>query len=400
MARHLKKSRIGIETVLMSSAMTGIGNYSFQLIKELICTFPDLEYLGFGYTRWSPFDETAVTQIDEQEYRVDIDHGKRITASLALRLQRLQLARKVYRTLHQFSFERTVERQALDLFHALRFLPPADPGVVTLPVVYDLSFVRFPETHPRERLKWLDRLPAVVARAPLVQTISEFSRNEIVATYGYPKEQIFVAPPAPSRIFRPLGIDATTPGLTTLSLKFGGYLLAVGTLEPRKNLKSLISAYGRLSRAERNRAPLAIVGSQGWGDLRLPRQASILIQEGNLRFLGRLPNLILRDLYEGAAALCFPSLYEGFGMPVVEAMSCGTSVIHGQGTSMEEISAGLGVYLPPMDIDAWTNAIRNAIAQNHQTSLDARNRRIARARSFQWSHSASTVRAAYAKLLH
>src|SRR5258708_32313932 len=145
--------------------------------------------------------------------------------------------------------------------------------------------------------------------------------------------------------------------------------------------------------------PLVIAGSAGWGDIHLPTESLRLLSEGSLRFLGMVPDARLRDLYEGAVALLFPSLYEGFGMPVVEALSCGTHVTHSAGTSMDEISADLGVRLPATDIEAWADAMRHAIDQTvAQTAPSARQQRIARAQTFDWATSAARVRSAYLRL--
>ena len=109
-------------------------------------------------------------------------------------------------------------------------------------------------------------------------------------------------------------------------------------------------------------------------------------------FVGMVPDARLRDLYEGAVALFYPSLYEGFGMPVIEAMSCGTQVVHSEGTSMDEISGDFGLRLPPTDIDAWTCAIRTVIDQaSSQQSAITRQKRIDRARLFDWARSADQV---------
>jgi len=400
----LKKIRIGIETRLLAGQMTGIGNYSFHLLKALIENGPELDYRGFGDVGWSQFNGATIDAIEQRQSKGEtpLKPGVRqkITAAARRHVARSTTARVVYRTMHKTLFAQTVGHERLDLFHALNFIPPADPGVVTLPVVYDLSFVRFPETHPRERIDWLTRLPEVVAKAPLIQTISEFSRNEIATLYNYPREKIFVAPPAPAAIFRPLGPDATQSGLAPLDLEPQRYLLAVGTLEPRKNLGMLINAYSRLSSPERARMPLAIAGRAGWGDVGLPKQTSELVREGSVRFLGMVTDARLRDLYEGATALLFPSLYEGFGMPVVEAMRCGASVIHSADTSMDEISVDVGTRLPASDVAAWTEAMRRSIettaaAQREETD---RQRRIARAAEFDWASSAARVRAAYERL--
>ena len=384
--------------------MTGIGNYSFHLLKALIGACPELEYHGFGRISWSRFDASTIRGIEQRQNKgettVDPNVRQKLIAAARRTASRSSVARTLYRAMHATAFAQTVRHQSLDLFHALNFIPPADPGVVTLPIVYDLSFERFPATHPKERLDWLKRLPAVIAKAPLIQTISEFSRNEIAVVYGYPRDKIFVAPPAPAAIFRPLGLEATQRGLATLALAPRAYLLAVGTLEPRKNLGTLVAAYAALAPAERARAPLVIAGGAGWGNVGLPKQASALVQDGSLRFVGMVPDARLRDLYEGAIALLFPSLYEGFGMPVVEAMSCGAPVIHSTGTSMDEISAELGVRLDATDGAAWTDAMRHAIdAAQAEATPDVRQQRIAQARSFDWTTSAQRVRAAYTTLL-
>jgi glycosyltransferase involved in cell wall biosynthesis len=400
----LRKLRIGIEKKLIAGQMTGVGNYSFQLLKALICSAPQFEFIGFSPVGWTSFDSSSIRQIECRQNKKEVvavpPLVHKLSSAARRSASRSTTARWLYRASQKAAFASTVGSQSLDLFHALSFIPPADPGVPTLPVVYDLSFVRYPQAHPHERLIWLKRLPKIIANAPLVQTISEFSRNEIVSVYGYPKDRIVVAPPAAARIFRPFGIDATRSGLAQFKLSPNAYLLAVGTLEPRKNLRTLVSAYARLSAAERSVTPLVVAGGVGWGNVGLPKQASELVRDGSLRFVGMVPDARLRDLYEGAVALFYPSLYEGFGMPVVEAMSCGTQVIHSEGTSMDEISGEFGLRLPPTDTDAWTRAIRKIIdkASSRQSGI-ATQQLIDQAGRFDWATSADKVKAAYMKLV-
>src|SRR5581483_6050505 len=173
--------RIGIETRLLAGQMTGIGNYSFHLLKALIGACPELEYHGFGRISWSRFDASTIRGIEQRQNKgettVDPNVRQKLIAAARRTASRSSVARTLYRAMHATAFAQTVRHQSLDLFHALDFIPPADPGVVTLPIVYDLSFERFPATHPKERLDWLKRLPAIIAKAPLIQTISEFSRD-------------------------------------------------------------------------------------------------------------------------------------------------------------------------------------------------------------------------------
>jgi len=398
----LSSIRIGIDTVFLTGQMTGVGNASFELLNALIENHPDLEFLQFGRFRWSPFNAADLRRIERQTDKREEDTRPSVRQALRARVQReaaqLKTARAIYGAARRKTFSTTIASQSLDLFHALNFIPPADPGIVTLPVIHDLSFVRYPETHPQDRLRWLERLPGVLDKAPIVQTVSEFSRNEIASVYGYPKDRIFVAPNAAASIFRPRGAVITQRDLEPLRLAAGRYLLAVGTLEPRKNLSTLIAAYTQLSATERARAPLAIAGAAGWGDINLPRQTAGLVQDGSLRFLGRVTDAQLRSLYEGAIALLFPSVYEGFGMPVVEAMSCGTLAIHSGQTAMDEITANPAVAIAATDVLSWTEAMRDAIESPRTATQAVRQERIARAATFDWRTSAARVRKAYSEL--
>jgi glycosyltransferase involved in cell wall biosynthesis len=394
-----------LEARLLSGAMTGVGNYCFHLLRALTANSRDLTYVGFGLRSWNRLDAGALKTIEnEQEKRGTAakPSGGRLKRAIRLfettgrsRLARLGLAQSLYRS----RFSRTVNGQSLDLFHAFNYVPVANPGVVTLPVVYDLSFVRFPEFHPTDRLRVLERVPWWLERSPWVQTISQFSRNEIASVYGYDRDRIFVAPPAAASIFRPLGLEITRNDLVRFGVLPGRYLLTVGTLEPRKNLQTLVSAYARIPKAARDLAPLLIVGGAGWGELKLPTETPALVSEGNLRFLSSVNNPELRSLYEGAIALLYPSIYEGFGMPVVEAMACGTNVAHSADTSMDEITGGLAIRVAATDVDAWSDVINGLIAQSDAGSDAVHPRLIEQAATFDWGRSAALVREAYADLI-
>jgi glycosyltransferase involved in cell wall biosynthesis len=397
--------RIGIETRLMAGHMTGVGNYAFHLLSALTGSCPELEYFGFGRASWSTVDGSTLRQIARHQHKgIDTQEVRtgaivRVSNALRQRASRIDVVRKIYRRAHSLAFAGTVSRQRLDLFHALNFIPPSDPGIPVLPVVYDLSFLRYPAAHPAERLRWLEPLEKIVQRSPVVQTISEFSGAEIAEAYGIPRNRIVVAAPAASSIYRFLGKDASTAHLRALELDYGSYLLAVGTLEPRKNLRTLITAYSLLTPAERRRAPLAIAGGLGWGNIDLPQAATALKSEGTLRFVGPVPDPVLRSLYEGAIALLFPSVYEGFGMPAVEAMSCGTPVVHSVNTSVDEVTNGLCPRLDALDVDAWASEVKALIASGYEADPARRRALIARAGAYDWVESARKVRSAYDSLL-
>ena len=397
--------RIGIEMRSMTGHMTGVGNYAFHLLAALTASYPELEYRGFREAFWSRVDADTLRQIARNQHKdadtetAGSDAVRRTGSGLVQRAARIGAFRNVYRQASRLAFAATVGRQELDLVHALNFIPPSDPGIPILPIVYDLSFLRYPDAHPAERLRWLEPLGKIVQRSPVVQTISEFSGAEIAEAYGVPAHRIVVAPPAASAIYKPLGKDASAVHLRALDLDYGSYLLAVGTLEPRKNLRTLITAYSLLTPAERRRAPLAIAGGLGWGNIDLPQAATTLKSEGTLRFVGPVPDPVLRSLYEGAIALLFPSIYEGFGMPAVEAMSCGTPVVHSLNTSVDEVTKGLCRKLEALDVDAWTREMKALIASGYTSDTATRRTLIDRAETYDWAASARKVRAAYDSLI-
>ena len=403
---------VGIDTDILHSSLTGVGNYCFHTLSALLHDnsgdhsdhSSDLAFTAFSGLGWRSFSISDLDRIAALHRK----HSK--SASIpATSLQKARLAarthvansdltRRMLRRIATLPFRSFASKGRLDLYHAFKYLPIAEIDVPVLPVIYDLSFVRFPEAHPRYRLAALERLPSIAARAPFVHTISEFSRREIADVYGYPPERIIVAPPAASDVFRPLGAAATQAAIARFDLALHRYFLAVGTLEPRKNLKTLISAYARLTWAERNAAPLVIVGSPGWGNLDLPKETDALIADGSLRFLGAVTDDELRGLYEGAVALLYPSIYEGFGMPVVEALACGTQVAHSAGTSMDEITAGLSTLRThATNVDGWHTILQELGGAPERVSED-RDERIVQARHFSWDASAAKVKAVYRRI--
>ncbi len=255
--------------------------------------------------------------------------------------------------------------RGLDLLHCTTFRGPRSPRIPTVLTVHDLALLRAPEAFPRwHRLYGKAGLRSVLLAADAVVAVSEFTRDETVAA-GVPAERIRVVPNGVDEIFTPDGPRAD-----------GDYVLAVATLEPRKNLGRVVEA------ARRAGAELRVVGARGWGGVDVSG------------WVGELPDTELAAAYRGARVVLYPSLYEGFGLPVLEAMASGTPVVTSSGTAMEEVAASAAVLVDPLDVDAIAQGIAEADARRDELVPAG----IERASGFTWKRSADEVEALWREL--
>ncbi len=263
---------------------------------------------------------------------------------------------------YPFALPRLAARARLDVLHCPTFraplAPPACPLVVT---VHDLAVLRHPETFNQ----WTRRysrlcVPRVARSARLVIAVSEHTKRELVELLGTPGEKIRVVPNGVAEVFGPDGPAET-----------GDYVLAVGTLEPRKNLERLADATRRLG------VELQVVGAAGWGHVELGADG--------VRLLGRVPDDELARLYRGARCLAYPSLYEGFGLPIVEAMASGTPVVTSRGGATEEVAGGAAVLVDPLDPTAIAAGIEEAETRRGELVPAG----LARCRALCWAETAS-----------
>ena len=262
---------------------------------------------------------------------------------------------------------RTARRQRLDVLHTTIFRGPLRSAVPVALTVHDLAVLRHPEVFPSwTRLHGRLTLRATVRAARRVIAVSEFTRREVAELCDVPLDRIDVVPNAVDPVFAPEGPSAD-----------GDYLLAVGTLEPRKNLVRAAEA-ARLLGAE-----LRVVGARGWGDGAAPG--------AHVRLLGRVPDEELAALYRGARCLVFPSLYEGFGIPVAEAMACGTPVVTSAGSAMADVAGAAAVLVDPLDPGAIAAGVEEALAR----AAELRAAGLERAAAYTWGRAADAAEAAY-----
>jgi alpha-1,3-rhamnosyl/mannosyltransferase len=307
-------------------------------------------------------------------------------------LRQISLIREGARALQAGLFHRVAERN-IDVFHAVNYVPPGAFHKPVLPIIYDLSHLRFPQTHPKDRVEWLEQQLRLVADVPFVQTISEFSKSEIVSLLGMPADRIYVTYPAPGAVFRPER-EMDDSCLARYGVEPLKYFLVVGTREPRKNVRTVAEAYAALPGSTQARFPLLWVGPSGWGDIALPPAAERGKDQGLIRMIGYVSDLDLAALYRNTILFVMPSLYEGFGMPVVEAIACGARIALSRIPVFEEIAGADARYVDPMDVEGWRQAIVDAI---HEGSEWARGSPPDLTR-FSWRSSAATTLELYRRL--
>ncbi len=257
------------------------------------------------------------------------------------------------------------------------------PSVVT---VHDLAFLRFPERFRPARRRYLAVLARLsVRRAAHVLTVSEFTRREVVDLLGVPSEKVTATPNGRDERLGPLPADAVARFRETQSLP-ERFLLFLGTLEPRKNLPALLRAYAGV--ADVVGMPLVVAGGKGWMYEPIFELVGELGLRERVRFAGFVPREDLAAWYNAATALVYPSLYEGFGLPPLEALQCGTPVITSNTSSLPEVVGDAALTVDPTSVAALGDALVR-IATDAALREELRSRGPAQAARFSWERTAA-----------
>jgi len=358
--------RIGFDATPLLGALTGVGTYTANLVAALGQSYPDDQLIATAFTLRGRSGLAAVVP-DGVTVR-----GRPYPAR-ALRLAWAAAEAPVVESLCG----------PVDVFHATNFVLPPTRRAAGVLTIHDLAYLTFPDTVAPASLAYRELVPRGVARAAAILTPSRAVAEQVLDAYRVPADRVVVTH---------LGVDAqwARTAAPTSTWRAGRglpseYLLAVGTLEPRKNLARLTEAYRLLRARTPSVTPLVIAGGTGWGD------ALDAASRSQVHLAGRLEYDDLRTLVAGASALAFPSLDEGFGLPPLEALACGVPVVANDLPVTREVLDDQALYCDATDVEALADGLARVLTR---PAGDDGSRR-ARAATFTWERCADATHAAY-----
>jgi len=380
-----KRPRIGVDFTSALTQVGGIGRYTRELFRAVAREGDD-----FRFKLFSARPDASNT----------LNNG--VPKGINVSFRKVPISNRwLYRLWYRLNLPLPVQlfTGRIDLFHSPDFvLPPIVGSTPTLLTVHDLSFVHYPATFTPALVRFLNRVvPQSVAKANHILADSRATKNDMINLWNVAPDKITVLYSGVHHRFRPV---RKKQQLAAVREKYGignkPYLLGLSTIQPRKNFQMLIRAFATI--ADKYPHDLVIGGGKGWlYDQILAETRSNNLAE-RVKFIGFVEDADLPALYSGATLFVFPSLYEGFGLPILEAMSCGVPVLTSNASCLPEVVGQAGVQLPPEDESAWAaemgKLIDNPIDRTHLVAAG-----FLRARDFTWEKAAQKLLTVYETLL-
>lgn len=360
--------RVGIDAHCIGQKKTGNETYTRSLVK----------YLGL----LEPNGTDYIVYLTSEAKRNDGDFAGPRSRTKLIRPETPYLRIPI-----GFALESRAER--LDVFHA-QYLLPHHLRCRTVLTVHDVLFERYPELFTRmDRYRNKMGIPWSCRRADHIITVSESSKRDLIEIYGLDARRITVTYHGPDSSYRPLDQNEAKEHLKTTYGLEGEFILYVGTIQPRKNVPRLVSAFGELKRKHRIPHKLVIVGPKAWLATEAFRAIENRSAKGDVVVTGYVPQNDLPQFYNAATLFVYVPVCEGFGLPVLEAIACGTPTITSQGSSLEEVAGGAAVLVDPLDESAILSAIESVLSDS---DLRAKLRVLGLARSKQFSCHEMAIR--------
>lgn len=365
-------AHIGIDARLTYYRIGGISTYIRRTISALEQLHTDHDYTVFHSRK-------AIQPI------VNTFNSAKLWTPAHHRIERLAMSVELFR--HQ-----------LDLFHSPDFIPPYRAAKHHIITVHDLTFMHYPEYITADsRQFYNNQIQSAVTLADHIFSDSESTKHDMIDMLGVPADKITVHMLGVDEKFTPLPKSITQPTIESLDLP-SEYILVVGTLEPRKNLVGLVKAYRDLLTQYSDAPPILFVGRAGWHYEQLMEEIKSIGIDNHLIFANNISDEQLVPIYNHAITLITPSFYEGFGLPALEAMACGTVPIVSDLSSLPEITGDVGLLIDPHDLSTITDAIIKVLTDS-QWCEEQSIAGIKRAKTFRWEDTARIVQSTYNKVL-
>jgi len=362
--------RVGIDGYPLAEPRTGVGHYTLELARALALISPADH---FELVSPKPFDVAALQEIER--------------ANLPNLLTKTPRASSIRGHWWSIGLPLYIRRAGFDLFHGTNFDVPLWRQGRSVVTIHDLSALLHPEKH-RSRLvrRARLRLPLVVRFADRIITPTESVKQEVCQRFKVKPEKVTAIHSAARGSFKPMPFAQSAELRKRLRIE-DEFLLFVGTLEPRKNLLTLLKAFAQINTQTAHRPQLVIAGGEGW----LMNDMFAFIKESGiserLRFTGYLSDEELRALYSSCKVFLYPSVYEGFGLPPLEAMACGAPVVAGRIPSLQEVLGSNARLVDPLDVNALARGIVELIEDEDQRQKLAA-AGVEHARKFSWEKTA------------
>jgi len=377
--------RLLLNVSSLQAPLTGIGRYTLNLTSSLLKSGRVSEVTGFSAAGLlGPAEvERLLQSLDTEAKQSRSVSGDR--SGLRALVASLPGARFAYRNMREFNLRRQFQQLREHVYWEPNYLIAHDDfaSVVTL---HDVSHLRYPEFHPATRIKEMGRvLPRTLSAATRLNVVSEFTCREVVE-YFNPKQPIDIVPPGVGEEFFNVSADEVARCKEKFNLPHE-FVLSVSTLEPRKNLARLVDAYEQLPEALREKYPLVLAGATGWHASPIENSLRRLVEKKQAIILGYVEQPMLPALYAAATLTAYVSVYEGFGMPIVESMAAGTPVLTSNVTSMPEVSGKYAALVPPDNVAEIASALEHCLS-NPDRLISMSQAGVARAREFSWESAA------------
>ncbi|MGD2205413.1 MAG: glycosyltransferase family 1 protein [Anaerolineae bacterium] len=362
--------RVGIDARLVYYSQAGIGQYILHLVDGLAKVDKDNEYVLLQSRK----DQSTI--LEQSNFR------------------RVSLWTPSHHRLERYALNVELMRLGLDVLHSPDFIPPHRPSCKSIITVHDLAFLLYPHFLTKESARYYGHIDQAVRWTDHIIAVSESTKRDTIQHLGVPEDKITVVHEAANPIFRPIGRDKAREQVRNRHGVDGPYILFVSTIEPRKNVPTLIRALYQLQECYKEDVRLVLAGGKGW----LFEDAFAIVKELNLdsrvHFVGRVSSKDLLYLYNAAELLTHPAFYEGFGLPPLEAMACGLPTIVSDVASLPEVVGDAGLLVDPHNVDELTVAMWRVL-NDEELRREMQEKGLRQASRFSWQRAARETLAIY-----